>query len=571
MKRKLALLGVGVLVVLLLAGVGQASLLVWFWGKAYPGVRVAGIDVAGKNGREIEEIVRNVTTGRGRVVAEWEGQAWEILPADIGFYYDTTETTRRALEVGRKNIFWFPEEKNINVAYKVDEERLGKKIGEISSQIDVPLKEAEVVLENSNGVKSLKTTPGTNGRLVLDNDFRQMIAESLELAGPTTLVVPVKILEPRLSVNLLSMIEPRAGRVFDKKVQLKTTDDEQMWEINDEQIVAWMDPVTAWQDNEIQSYVNEFAIGFDRPAQNAAFRYENGKVKEFRPGKSGVEVVREEMVKQIKGTLIGIENGSENDVVVIPVRQTEPAIKTGDVNTFGIKDLLGVGESWYTGSIENRIFNLSKAAENMDGVLVAPGEVFSFNKHVGDISIAGGYKPGYIIKDGKTVLGDGGGVCQASSTMFRAALNAGLPIEERWAHAYRVSYYEINTGPGFDATIFTPSVDLRWKNDTGGYVLIQTKIDRTKNYLAFELYGTSDGRKASVSKARVWDRIAPPPTLYIDDPNLARGKTRVAEHSIYGAKVAFDWKVTRGTEVLQERTFFSNFQPWQGVYYVGTR
>jgi hypothetical protein len=67
MKRKLALLGVGVLVVLLLAGVGQASLLVWFWGKAYPGVRVAGIDVAGKNGREIEEIVRNVTTGRGRL------------------------------------------------------------------------------------------------------------------------------------------------------------------------------------------------------------------------------------------------------------------------------------------------------------------------------------------------------------------------------------------------------------------------------------------------------------------------------------------------------------------------
>ena len=217
-------------------------------------------------------------------------------------------------------------------------------------------------------------------------------------------------------------------------------------------------------------------------------------------------IKQRELVSLLVGYLVSLEKDGPKEIVVeIPIITTEPKVKTADVNNLGIKELIGKGESLFAGSIPNRIFNIKKAALNMNGVLVAPGETFSFNKYVGDISAAGGYKSAYIIKEGRTVLGDGGGVCQVSTTLFRAILAAGLPIEERTAHAYRVHYYEEDSQPGFDATIFTPDVDLKFKNDTPAYILIQTAMDEAQTKLVFELYGTSDGRKVSISKARVWD------------------------------------------------------------------
>jgi len=253
------------------------------------------------------------------------------------------------------------------------------------------------------------------------------------------------------------------------------------------------------------------------------------------------------------------------------VERTAPEVKTGDANNLGIKELIGRGESWFVGSITNRIYNLQKAAAEINGVLVAPGETFSFNQTVGDISSATGYRQAYIIKEGRTILGDGGGVCQVSSTLFRAVLSAGLPIEARTAHAFRVSYYEVKYQPGFDATVFQPEPDFKFRNDTQGHILIQTVYDEKTKYLAFEIYGTSDGRKVEISKARIWDVVAPPPDLYQDDPTLAVGVVREVEHKAWGAKVAFDWKVTRGEEMLQERTFYSNYRPWQAVFLRGTK
>ena len=124
------------------------------------------------------------------------------------------------------------------------------------------------------------------------------------------------------------------------------------------------------------------------------------------------------------------------------------------VNDLGVKELVGSGYSTYSGSIENRVFNVSHGASKINGVLIPPGETFSFNKTVGDITAATGFKQAYVIKSGRTVLDDGGGICQVSTTLFRAALNAGLPIVNRTAHAYRVGYYEQGFPPGIDATIY---------------------------------------------------------------------------------------------------------------------
>ena len=162
-------------------------------------------------------------------------------------------------------------------------------------------------------------------------------------------------------------------------------------------------------------------------------------------------------------------------------------------------------------------------------------------------------------------------MCQVSTTLFRAILAAGVPIEERTAHAYRVHYYEKDSQPGFDATIFTPEVDLKFKNDTPAYILIQTTVDEARNKLTFELYGAGDGRKVEISKSRVWDVTPPPPALYQDDPTLSKGVVKQVDWAAWGAKAAFDWKVTRGADVLQERTFYSNYRPWQAVFLKGTK
>ena len=273
----------------------------------------------------------------------------------------------------------------------------------------------------------------------------------------------------------------------------------------------------------------------------------------------------------ISGNLRTLEALEEKTAPLdIPVETTPPEIQTADVNNLGIKEMIGKGSSRFAGSIASRIYNIGLASSKFNGILVAPEEVFSFNNALGDVSGYTGYKQAYIIKDGKTILGDGGGVCQVSTTLFRAALAAGLPIVERRAHSYRVSYYEQDSAAGLDATVFAPTTDLKFKNNTPGHLLIQTRFDPKALTLVFEIYGTDDGRIASTTKPVVTSVVPPPPDLYQDDPTLPQGTVKQVDFKAWGAKASFDYVVKKDGEVIFEKTFYSNFKPWQAVYLRGT-
>lgn len=306
---------------------------------------------------------------------------------------------------------------------------------------------------------------------------------------------------------------------------------------------------------------------------NALFKFENGKVTAFQLSQDGQALDFDLLNKTISQKALTVISSSNNNNIVIipiPIKIIPAQITTEKVNNFGIKELIGEGHSQFYHSISSRIYNINLASGRVNGILVAPGEIFSFDKALGDVSSFTGYQQAYIIQNGKTVLGDGGGVCQVSTTFFRALLNAGLPIVERHAHAYRVGYYEEDSPPGLDATVYVPTVDLKFKNDTGNYILIQSQIDLDNLSLSYYLYGVKDGRSVSMTTPIITNQTPAPPDLYQDDPTLPKDVIKQTDFAAAGANVYFIRTVTKNGNVIISDKFVSNYQPWQAIYLRGT-
>ncbi len=308
-------------------------------------------------------------------------------------------------------------------------------------------------------------------------------------------------------------------------------------------------------------------------AKDAQFKVENNRVLAFQKSAEGQTLDIDSLKKELSKNIKQIINSREPKILAmeIPIKILKPDVTTEEANDLGIVEEIGSGKSIFLGSIPNRVYNINLATSRINGVLIGPGEEFSFAKAIGDISKFTGYKEAYIIRDGKTILGDGGGVCQVSTTLFRAILNTGLPVTQRHPHAYRVGYYEQDSPPGIDATVYVPSVDLKFKNDTKAHVLIQGVVDPVSMALTFTMYGKSDGRKVTVTKPVITNVVPPPAPAYQDDPNLPKGTEKQVEYAAPGAKVVFSRTVTRdGHEIIKD-SFISNYRVWQAVYLRGTK
>ncbi|MCS7092914.1 MAG: VanW family protein [Patescibacteria group bacterium] len=324
-----------------------------------------------------------------------------------------------------------------------------------------------------------------------------------------------------------------------------------------------------FDDDLIRNHLFRLKQEYDKPAKNALFEFTNNRVTTFRKEEEGREIEVEELLSQVKKEINSLKFKAEDKIFYIKPKIIKPEITLAQANQFGIEELLGSGQSNFSGSPPNRIHNIKLASSKFHGVLIPPERVFSFNETLGEVSHLTGYQPAYIIKDGKTILGDGGGVCQVSTTLFRAALNAGLDIKERVPHAYRVTYYESDLGPGFDATVYQPEVDLKIKNNTLAYVLIQTTIDETTNLLTFTLYGKKDNRQVEITKPQIWDLIPPPAPRYQEDPTLKKGMIRQVEFPAWGGKVSFRYRVHQNNRLIIDKEFFSSYLPWQAVFLIG--
>jgi vancomycin resistance protein YoaR len=209
-------------------------------------------------------------------------------------------------------------------------------------------------------------------------------------------------------------------------------------------------------------------------------------------------------------------------------------------------------------------------ADKLNLTIVPPGEEFSFVKTIGPVNAETGYQQAYVIRSGSTLLEFGGGVCQVSTTTFRALLNAGLNITRRLPHSYRVSYYELNQQPGFDATVYAGNVDLRFINDTPGHILIYSKADSERLYMTVKIYGTDDGRTTEIKNYKKYGYTPPPEPEYIPTDTLLPGEVKQVENAVAGIKARFDWIVRNASgAIIREKTFYSNYQAWGAKYLVG--
>lgn len=329
-----------------------------------------------------------------------------------------------------------------------------------------------------------------------------------------------------------------------------------------------------YNEEKLNRFIDKVSKEVDLPAKDALFEFKNGKATSFQISEKGLLVDRETLKSLTVSTfsLVKIPVAEKIYYLNLPVKEIEPKIKSTEANKLGVIELLAEGESSFKDSIPSRVHNIGLASSRLHGIVIPPGEVFSFGKSVGDISAETGYEKAYVIKENKTILEDGGGVCQVSTTMFRAALNAGLPIVERQAHYYRVGFYEQGGYPvGMDATVYPPSPDFKFKNDTSAHILIQTVVDKSKKKLKFQFYGTSDGRKVEISKPVIHSQTPPPPDVYADDPTLPAGVVKRFDVAHWGAKVSFVRKVFNADGRLkEERTFWSDYNAWPAVYQRGT-
>jgi len=557
-------------------------------GRVYPGISVAGVPAAGLNPVELTGRVKQRVTV---YEASWpqrfryEAYEWLVPYPTQKLKYDAQATTQAAYHLGRQGkilrrlaTWWqlWQTPQDLPIQLTLDESWLTDLSASLAATLTIEVRQPSINLlpaGEENGGSRIQIEPGESGQIFDQHRFETQTRNKLAWLQPLLIEGLVEKQPITVTEEELDQVKKRAENLLKKKIIVKPEPETEAWELSGEELVGFIAITGGYDQERLMEYLEGVAEGVNRAPQDAKFKFndETQKVEEFLPAKDGLTVAIPQSVEQMKMALDKLETMNATEPATLAVVKTPPAISLENVNDLGIKELIGRGESTYFHSITTRVNNVNLASSRISGTLIKPGETFSFNQALGDVSAATGYQPAYIIKEGRTILGDGGGVCQVSTTTFRAALNTGLPIVERQAHAYRVGYYEQDTKAGIDATVYAPNPDLKFTNDTLGHILIQTENDIPNRHLVIDIYGTSDGRKSQITNHVVWGITPPLPDVFVDDPTLPMGEVKQVDWKAAGAKAKFDYQVVREGEIIFEKTFTSNYRPWASVFLRGTK
>lgn len=560
--------------------------------KIYPGVIVGRLELGGKT-REQARVLLQAQIDK---LAE-EGQSFEYLDnkfqvnpvvyggAESGvayelWSYDLERTISGAYGWGRGKNFWqgmtekirtFFGKNKVEAEYKINSEGLIQILKKEFGKWEMPGNNAKIFFDN--GV--VKIEKEKEGR-VFDYS-KALISLGKNLGEAKTGAVKLELVAevPSINTQEAEMFLGQVDVVVDSAPVVLYLDNGQEetkeWKIKKQEIQEWLELKKnqargvhlGFNDDLVKGRLKKIAEEIDRPAKEARFLVAGDRVQEFQNSQDGEILDIENTTKEIENKFFG----DKNTRVALVMKIDKAKIDNESVNNLGIKELIGSGASDFSGSPVNRRHNISVGAGSLNGILIKPEEEFSLLSALGEINAESGYKPELVIKEGKTIPEFGGGLCQIGTTLFRLAINTGLPITERRNHSYRVSYYE---PAGTDATIYDPWPDFKFINDTGNYLLLQTKVDGNK--LFFDFWGTRDGRSVATTSPVIYNIVKPGETKIIESEDLKPGEKKCTEKPHNGADAYFKrtitWSEGIGKENSEE-TFRSHYVPWSEVCLVG--
>ncbi|WP_088227582.1 VanW family protein [Desulfosporosinus sp. FKB] len=239
-------------------------------------------------------------------------------------------------------------------------------------------------------------------------------------------------------------------------------------------------PDYKWNNQTLSGILTQHLSSLNSPAENAHFI--------FNPDNS-MQIVAEKAEKQVdvESLITSIKRVPFEDIAQIPIpfKSIKPGITQKDLEKVKSYGLISEYSTIFDLNQKERTINLKLAAKAIDGLVLKPGETFSFNQTVGPRTVKAGYQEAMIIEGNSFVPGLGGGVCQVSSTLYNAVHLAAssVTVVERSRHSLPVTYVP----PGQDATVAYPDLDFKFRNDSGDFILIRSDING--HSLSFKLYG----------------------------------------------------------------------------------
>ena len=566
----------------------------FYAGRIFPGVSVAGVDLSGLAPNDAA-LKLNQTLSypiTGKILFRDADKLWVASPAELGMVFDPSASSLAAYKHGRSGGLFGA------LASQVRAGGLGSDVApviifdqrvaytylqNIAVQVDKPVLEASLRVDGTNVIAE----PGQLGRFLnLDatliylgaqlQSFRDgEVALVIQESAPRLLDVSSQaeaarqILSQPLTLTLPNYREGDPGPwTYDVPVLVNmlgvTIDDSS----GTAQMKVGLDHVA------LRNTLTELKTFVDRQPDNARFVFNDGtgQIEPIAVSTIGRSMDVEASIAAINEALLRGEH-----TIALSVSEEQPAVAdTATGAELGVVQLVGEQTTYFYGSSDARIQNIVAAAERYHGLLVAPGETFSMGSVLGDVSLENGFAEALIIYGGRTIKGVGGGVCQVSTTLFRTVFFAGYPVAERYSHAYRVSYYEMDASgsvdtnfAGMDATVYFPLVDFKFVNDTSSWLLMETYVNVGARTITWKLYSTSDGRSVTWETTGPSNVVPPPEPLFEENSELRKNEIKQIDYAAQGADVNVTRTVWINGQVYFTDQFQTHYQPWQAICQYG--
>ena len=554
-------------------------------GKIAMGVSVGGVDVAGLTRSEaitkLEDAFASI--GTGTVTLTTPTGSTSLTYAQLGRRPDVDTMLDQAFAVGRTGnpVERVVEEartalNKVTVAPRVaiDKDVLAASLATIAAKIDrVPT--AAVVTTTPD---AFVDTPAHWGSDVDAEAMVASISDALDAPdAPSTMTIPLVVtpVAPAVTDTDAMIARSRAGRMV-APVTLNHGKDR--WTIADKVVRSWI-TFGAWADGsygplvdpaKVEAAVTTLSKKVDQKAVDATFyTSKGGGVVGVKPAKTGRKLDVPGTVAAVQELLVARAGaGKDPSAAIVPaLALVQPKLTTEQASKAA--PMMRAISTWTTyyqvGAHNGFSANITIPSMAINGTVVAPGQWFSYWKTVGEVSLAKGYKLGGAIIDGHSVEGKsiGGGICSSSTTLFNAAIRAGLQMGARKNHYYYISRYP----KGLDATVFKSdggsAQDMTFRNDTKYPILIRTYA--RPGIVRFTLYSVPTGRRVSFSRPTV-KNYRPGYTVVKYTSALKKGQSEMIEYPADGQDVWVTRTVKDRTgKVIHKETWYSHYAQMIGV------